>query len=322
MRILVVGTGAIGSVFGGMLAEAGHQVSLIDKQQSLIAAIAQRGLEIDGVLGKHAARKVAAYTSAADVRRQHFDLILIATKSYDTEQAIKEVLPLISPDTVIVSLQNGLGNLEVIADAVGSARTLGASIMFGAVIKATGVVEVTANPESLKLGSPGAMPKEQVESIARVFNEAGITSEATPEIMKYIWGKLLLNCCLNPLSALLECDYRETWESKEIRDIMSAIIREGFAVARGKGITLQWQEPQEYEHLLFDVLIPNSFSHISSMLQDIRQGRRTEIDAINGAVAKLGKELGVDTPVNELLAKLVKTKEKLRRKRAGIEAKS
>lgn len=316
LTILVVGAGAVGSVVGGMLAKAGHQVSMLGRQPHM-QAIAQRGLEISGVMGKHKVRNIATYTSAADIPQQHFDLILTTTKSYDTEQAVREVVRLISPDSLLISLQNGLGNMEIIADFVGTERTLGVSVMFGAVIKAPGIVEVTANPESLKLGSIGAMPLKKVESIAQAFNEAGVASEATPEIMKYLWGKLLLNCCLNALSALLEFNYREMWESQEVREIMSAIIKEVFAVAQAKGIKLLWQRPVEYESLLLNILLPQSFSHISSMFQDIRQGKRTEIDAINGAIAKLGKQLGLDTPTNELLTKLVKAKEKQQRKRLG-----
>ena len=318
LDILVVGAGAVGNVVGGMLAKAGHQVSMLGRQPYM-AAIAQRGLKIDGVIGKHEVRNIATYTTAADIPQQHFDLILITTKSYDTEHALGEIAQLISPDSVLVSLQNGLGNLELIADVVGAERTLGAPVMFGAVIKAPGMVEVTANPESIKLGSTGAMPLKQIESIARILTEAGILSEATSEIMKYIWGKLLLNCCLNALSALLEFNYREMRESQEVREIMSMIIREVFAVAQAKGITLLWRQPEKYEHLLFDILIPKSFAHVSSMLQDIRQGRRTEIDAMNGAVSRLGRELGLDTPTNELLTKLVKAKEKQQRKRLGKE---
>jgi 2-dehydropantoate 2-reductase len=316
LSVLVVGAGAVGSVVGGMLAKAGHHVSMLGRQPHM-SAIAQQGLEISGVIGKHKVRNIVTYTSATDIPQQHFDLILVTTKSYDTQQALRGIVRLISSDSVLISLQNGLGNMEIIADFVGAERTLGVSVMFGAVIKAPGSVEVTANPESLKLGSIGAMPLKQVESIAEIFAKSGVACEATPEIMKYIWGKLLLNCCLNALSAILEFNYRELWESHEVREIQSSIIKEVFAVARAKGIELAWHEPKEYEHPLFEFIIPQSFAHISSMFQDIRQGKRTEIDAINGAIARLSKELGLSTPTNELLTKLVKAKEKQQRKRLG-----
>ena len=316
MKILIVGAGAVGSVIGGMLAEANHDVSLLGRQ-SHMAAIVQRGLEIYGVLGKHLVRNMSAYTAAADVPRQGFDIILITTKSYDTEQAVREVLQLISPDSMLISVQNGLGNLEVIANAVGMARTLGATIMFGVVMQAPGSVEVTVHHDRLKLGGLGVMPQEQVESIVQEFTQAGIPSESTPEIMEHIWGKLLYNCCLNPLSALLECNYGELREHQETTDIMSTVIAEIFAVAEGKGVTLMWQEPHEYQRLLIDVLIPNTSAHLSSMLQDIRQGRKTEIDAMNGAIVRLGTELGLNTPTNELLTLLVKAKQRQQRGQAG-----
>lgn len=318
LSVLVVGAGAVGSVVGGMLANAGHRVSMLGRQPHM-SAIAQQGLEISGVIGNHKARGITTYTSAKDIPPPHFDLILVTTKSYDTKEALQEIVRLISSDSVLISLQNGLGNMEIIAGFVGAERTLGGSVMFGAVIKAPGSVEVTANPESLKLGSIGAMPLKQVENIAQIFTESGISAAATPEIMKYIWGKLLLNCCLNALSAILEFNYRELWESPEVREIQSSIIEEVFAVARAKGIELAWHEPKEYEPVLFDFIIPQSFAHSSSMFQDIKRGKRTEIDSINGAIAKLGKELGVETPANDLLAKLAKAKEKQQRKRLGKE---
>lgn len=242
--------------------------------------------------------------------RQRFDVVLITTKSYDTEQAVHQAYLLVSPGTIVISLQNGLGNVEMISEVMGPTRTLGGRVIFGVELRDHGQVEVIVYQDKVMLGSPtGGVPQQRVEGIAQAFTEAGIPSEATDEIIKYIWAKVLYNCCLNALSALLECNYGELAERDETRQIMSEVIAEVFAVAERKGVALTWQSPQEYERLLLDVLIPDTYAHHSSMLQDVRQGRRTEIDAMNGAIATLGRQVGLETPTNLLLTRLIKAKE-------------
>ena len=319
MNVLVVGAGAIGSVFGGFLAKAGHRVSLVGRPRHM-AAIAERGLEIRGIWGEHTVTSLITFVSTTDVLPQSFDIILISTKSYDTEEAVRQVYPLVSPDSLVISLQNGLGNLEMISELAGPTRTLGGRVIFGVELHNPGQVEVTVYQDKGRVGSPtGAVPQQGDGRVARAFTEAGIPSEPTAEITKYIWGKVLYNCCLNPLSAILECNYGELREHEETRRIMSEVIAEVFAVAGCKGVALFWQSPQEYERLLLDMLIPDTYAHHSSMLQDIIQGRRTEIDAMNGAIAKLGREMGLETPTNLLLTRLVKAKERRQMKQAARE---
>jgi 2-dehydropantoate 2-reductase len=160
------------------------------------------------------------------------------------------------------------------------------------------------------LGSPGGeVDLERISVVACAFSEAGIPTEPTVEITKYIWGKVLYNCCLNALSALLGCTYDELSERAETREIMRVVIEEIFAVASKKGIELMWSSPQEYEGLLLGRLIPDTYSHHSSMLQDVRRGKRTEIDSLNGAIARMAGEVGLAAPVNWTLTRLVKSKE-------------
>lgn len=309
MNVLVMGAGAIGSVFGGLLAESGHHVSLVGRPKHM-ATVAEHGLEITGIWGEHKVTSLATFTRVTDVPHKRLDLVLITTKSYDTEQAARQARPLVSPDTMVVSLQNGLGNVEAISDVVGPPRTLGGRVIFGVELRDPGQVEVTVYQDRVMLGSPaGTVPRERIEGIAQAFAEAGIPSEATGEIMKFIWAKVLYNCCLNPLSALLEWNYGELLEHDGTRRIMSQVIAEVFAVARGKRVDLIWHSPEEYERLLLEVLIPDTYAHHSSMLQDVRRGRRTEIDSMNGAIARLGEEVAVETPTNLLLARLIKAKE-------------
>lgn len=313
MNILVMGAGAVGSIFGGFLAKAGHHVSLVGRKGHM-AAIRERGLHIQGIWGEHLIRNLNTFTTTREVPSGHLDLVLITTKSYDTEEATRQALPLIAADTLLVSLQNGLGNIETISGIAGPHHVVGGRLIFGVEPVAEGRVKVTVYADKVMLGSPtGEVDFARIEGIAQAFTEAGIPTAATLEIERFIWGKMLYNCCLNALSALLEVTYGELSKHAATREIMTAIIVEVFAVAGRKGVTLAWCSPLEYERLLFGQLIPDTYSHHASMLYDVRRGKETEIDSLNGAIAKLGRESGVPTPANQMLTQLVKAKEEINR---------
>jgi 2-dehydropantoate 2-reductase len=282
-----------------------------------MAAIRDQGLRIEGIWGEHLIRGLRTFTSVQEVPREHFDLVLITTKSYDTGEAAKQVLPLLSEDSLVSSLQNGLGNVETISEIVGDHRAVGGRLIFGIRIPEAGRAEITVYADKVMLGSPQhKVDFARLQEIAAAFTEAGIPTEATLEIGQFIWGKVFYNCCLNPLSALLEVTYGELSEHSETRQIMTSVIGEIFAVAAAKGVALAWRSPPEYQLVLFGRLIPDTYAHQASMLQDVMQGKKTEIDALNGAIARMGEETGVPTPVNSMLTQLIKVKERVVKGRA------
>jgi 2-dehydropantoate 2-reductase len=275
-------------------------------------AVRREGLLISGLWGQHRVRGLGTYTSPEQVPADGLDLVLITTKAYDTRQAVSAVAPQVGPHTLVASLQNGLGNAEAIAEGVGRERTLAARVMFGAQLPAPGRVEVTVQGGDLMLGSLwGAVPPERVESLAGAFSRAGVAAEATDQIMGFLWGKLLYNCCLNPLSALLGVSYGWLGEMEATRQVISGVIAEVFAVAAAQGVALFWHRPQEYEEVLLGQLIPATAAHYASMYTDLQQGKRTEIDALNGVVVRLGEERGIPVPDNLLLTRLVQARERL-----------
>ncbi|MBW2555161.1 MAG: ketopantoate reductase family protein [Deltaproteobacteria bacterium] len=311
MKILVLGAGAIGSVFGGFLAKNGHEVILFGREHC-IGPINNHGLHIEGIWGKHHITNIKGYSSLNKIARSEgrtFDLTLLTVKSYDTIDIIRNYVHTIGKSILTVSLQNGLGNLEAIADILGKDKAIGGRVIFGAELVEQARVKVTVYADKVVLGSlKYGVPLEKVEEIAELFDNSGIPTSSTEEIEKFIWGKVLYNCALNALSCLLEVNYGKLLENPQTKTIMENIVRELFKVLHGEKVVVDWNEADEYIKELFDHLIPATYDHYSSMLQDIRTGKKTEIDALNGKVVAMAEEMGLDLPVNRVITSLVKAK--------------
>lgn len=311
MNFLVFGAGAIGSVFGGYLNNAGHTVWLVGRLDHM-KAVREKGIHIIGIWGEKRIAIPNAFTGISEIPSNiSFDAILISVKSYDTKEAVREITPLVKSETLVVSLQNGIGNVEAIADCIGWERTVGGRVIFGVEFHAAGEVEVTVYAEEVMLGHPKPSPlSEKTKNLAREINSTGIPTKYTEEISKYIWAKLLYNAALNPLCTLLQTPYGFLPKHPETRFLMDQIIAECFCVAEAENTPLFWEKDTDYMKVLLGRLIPATAEHHPSMLQDIQKGKPTEIDAINGAVVVRGKKLGVPTPVNETITNLIHALEK------------
>ncbi len=305
MRYLVLGAGALGSVFGGML----QDVVFVGRGEHL--KVMQRdGLRLTGIWGERTLPSVNATDNIGSVEGP-FDVILLCVKSYHTAEVLSQAAHLVGPQTLVVSIQNGLGNWEQIAAVVGWERTVGGRVIFGAEINQPGVAHVSVYADKVLLGSPnGSVPKDRIEAICDELDSAGIPTAYSDEIERFIWGKVLYNCCLNPLGAILNCPYGELRETPELIASMRVIIKEIFAVAAARGVNLGYAKPEDYFDVLINVQLPPTVAHHSSMLQDLKRGRRTEIDALNGAISSYGRELGIKTPVNDTLTAVIKGLEK------------
>ena len=315
--MLIAGCGAIGSVFGAFLRCAGHDVTLLGRDWHL-EAIRANGLRVDGIWGAHHAVGFSTATAASDLVGL-FDVVLVSVKSFDTDGMAATVAPLLRPEAVVVSLQNGLGNVEAIAENVGGTRALGASILVGARIPSPGAVTVTVQAAPIILGPLVATgwSMEVAGRWAGYFDASGIRAEATDQVLSVLWSKVLYNAALNPLGALLEVHYGALSEDPDLRALMDGVIEEAFEVATRKGVLLPWKSAAEYRELFYGQLVPDTYAHRSSMLQDLERGRRTEIQAINGQVCRYGGEVGVPTPYNDLLTRLISWRE---RQQSGGEA--
>ncbi len=253
-----------------------------------------------------------AFTQISCEWKGQFDLVVLSVKSYDTELAIQEIFPIVSENTLICSYQNGLGNVEKIAEVVGMNRTIPARVIFGSRVLKPGFVQVTVIAEPTALGRLDNGPDEGiVREIAELMNKSGIPTLYTDNIAGLIWAKVAYNSALNPLSALLDVPYGKLMDTEETQMIMRNVIYELYAVAKTKNVPMIIPTPEEYIEQLFYKLIPPTAEHYASMREDLKQGKRTEIDALNGAIVKMGKELDINCPVNMLLTSLIKAREKM-----------
>jgi 2-dehydropantoate 2-reductase len=315
LRIVVAGAGAVGSVFGGKLAANGHDVLLVGRPAHM-DAIARHGLRIDGIFGATAARPRVEtdLARAGDALGGACDVALVSVKSHATADVARLLGGWREPPRLAVSLQNGLGNAEALAAVLGCDRVLAARVIFGATVPEPGRAHVTVNAKPVAIGplrEDEALYRRAL-AIAAIVDGAGIPCEAVAATEPLLWEKVLYNCGLNPLGALHGLTYGEVVASPALRAELEAAVREGFAVARASGIALPWPDAGGFLEYFYATLLPPTAAHRSSMRQDLEAGRRTEVDAIGGAVARAGARLGVPTPVNDRLVAAVHAAERPR----------
>lgn len=300
----VLGTGAVGGYFGAKLARAGVPVTMIGRPAQ-VEAIARSGLTVVGAEGEWQA-KVAASAETAAVRDA--DLLLLAVKSHDTDRAAAGLRGHLPPRALVVSLQNGVDNAARIAAALPN-PVYAAVVYVGADTEAPGRVRHTGRGD-LVIGRPRDVPVRgdaaaDLAAVSRLFEAAGVPCPVSGDIDAALWTKLALNCALNPVSALEQSRYGVMASHVPTRGLMEGLLREAVAVARAEGVNL------DADALVGELwkLMAAMPAQQSSMAQDLQRGRRTEIDALNGHVARRGAALGVEAPLNRAMHALVQARE-------------
>jgi len=299
-NIAVVGAGALGSHFGGVLARAGHRVTLIGRE-SHVEAINRHGLRLHG----HDSEERVSLSAAVDISAvRGASLILFCVKSFDTETAAAAMAPHVAPDAVILSLQNGVDNPERIGRYVRN-QVIPVLVYVGANIPAPGTVRHTGGGNivigQLQAFRRDAPDGELLADIAALFGEVGLKVAIAEDIEAELWIKLLMNATYNAISALGRAAYGRMVAMPEVNVLMREAAAEVVAVARAKGIRLP-DDIVETAMKLADAM-PQT---MSSTAQDILRGRLTEVAYLNGAIAQQGEALGVATPVNRTLNALIK----------------
>ena len=309
MKILVIGLGALGTVYSCLLSLAGHEVTGLSRPAS-IDKIKSNGVRVTGIWGEHTTKLFNVVSDVSELSHQKFDMMIITVKSFVTKEIAQQIAPLVGKNTYVFLLQNGYGNFEAAAKSIPEDKIVIGRVIFGAETMAPGESKVTVIADDVIIGSPkNLINRVLLEEFARIFREALIPTKASLEIMNYIWGKIIYNSALNSLGAIFEVSYGKLAEEPVTRDLMNKIIGEIFDLLQARNIPMFWPDAQTYLTNFYNRLIPPTFAHHASMLQDIQSGRRTEIEALNGAVVKLAHESGVAVPVNEIIVAMVKAKE-------------
>ncbi len=301
-RVAVMGAGAVGSYFGGMLARAGAPVTLIGRRTH-VEAIARDALFIDSI---HFQERIAVAASTQPDAARDAGLVLFCVKTLDTEAAARLLAPHLVPGALLLSLQNGVDNAERIR-AAASTEAVPAVVYVAASLPTPGRVK-HAGRGDLVIGRPGRNSTgsraggDDLERVAATFARAGVPCRVSENIEGELWAKLVWNCAGNAVTALARASYGQVARNEHSLQVLLAAAREVLEVARAAGVQLP---PMDLVGAGLK-LAQELGAATSSTAQDLARGRRTEIDALNGFVARRGAELGVPTPVNHTLYALVK----------------
>ena len=303
MKVAVVGCGAMGSVYAALLASAGHEVWAIDNWKEHVDAMKANGLRLEGASGDRTVR-INATMDAADAGP--CDLAILATKAMHVEKAAMSMKPLLRPDTVVLSIQNGLGGPDTAAKVLGRERVLvGVVGGFGASMKAPGHAHHNGW-ELVRLGELAGPISPRLEAVAEVWRSGGFRVKCFDDIDQLVWEKLICNVCFSGTCAVTERTIIEVIEDPDTWQIASGCATEAYNVARARGIRLDFNDPVAYVRA-FGMKIPNARP---SMLLDHMAGRMSEIEAINGAIPVAAKAAGIAAPFNEVISALVRAKER------------
>lgn len=301
MKIAIVGTGAMGSVYAAILGDAGHEIWAVDRWAEHVEAMRAHGLRLEGASGDRTVQ-VHATTEAADAGV--CDLVIIATKALDVEAAAAAVRPLVGDATVVLPIQNGLGSADRIAAVLGEERVMiGVVGGFGASMVAPGHAHHNGW-ELVRLGERHGPATDRVRAVAQVWEDAGFRVGVYDDVDQLVWEKLLCNVTFSGTCSVLEWTIGEVLADPQAWSIAAACASEVFAVAQAKGIHLAFDDPIAYARA-FGETIPGARP---SMLLDLLAGRACEIDVINGAIPPAARSVGLEAPVNATITALVKAK--------------
>ncbi len=303
MKVAVLGSGAMGCLYGGALAEAGCDVVLIDVWKDHIDAINASGLKIDGSDGGRTIKNIRGVTRPADAGTA--DLVVVFVKATMTEQAMRDALSLVGDKTTVLTLQNGLGNVEKLCNVLPASRVIAGTTGHGSTLVGPGHVRHAGIGDTV-IGELDGSRSARVEELAALLEKAKMTAKVSTNVMGLIWTKLIVNIGINALTAVTGLKNGRLVDFPETEELMECAIKEACAVAKAKGIRFEVDDPLEHTRAVAKKTAANR----SSMLQDVTAKRATEVSVINGAVVDEGRKLGVPTPVNTVLTNLILVRQK------------
>jgi 2-dehydropantoate 2-reductase len=299
MRFGIIGSGALGSLFGGWVHAAGHDVHLVDTWAEHVRVITERGLRIETSDGEATVVHPPATTDPADIGG--VDVVVVLVKARHTETAIEAAAPLIGDETLVVTFQNGFGNVETIRETVPERRVLGGTTEIAARIVEPGTTQNTGDGATVV----GGADRKAARRVADALSQAGIATEVADDAVSHVWNKQFIAVGVKPIAVLTGLRDGPLAEYHSTRHVLETLVEEAAAVARAKGIEIR-DDPVGFVHDFCD----RNYAHLSSALQDAQEERPTEIDYVNGAIVRYGEEVGVATPYNRAVTNLVDGKER------------
>lgn len=306
MKIVIVGPGAMGCLFAACLSKSvsalkqeKQDIWILDKNKERAQKIVKNGITVEGAGGKWSV-KVKATCDLKEIGKA--DLVIITTKSYDTKSAIISVKSLIKDDCAVLTLQNGIGNVEIISEIIGAQNCIAGVTNLGATLIDETHIKHAGNGETIIGKIDGSIPVV-MRTIRELFNKAKLETRISRDIKSILWSKLIINIGINALSAITRLHNGKLIEYEGTKRIMRDAVTEAVKISKRKRIKLAYDDPLAKVEAVCEATAEN----ISSMLQDILRKKRTEIDFINGVILRLGKELGIAVPVNTILVDLIKT---------------
>ena len=294
LKVAVMGAGAVGCYYGGMLARAGHDVTLIARPLH-VAAVAQNGLRLQTAAFDEQVR-LAASSEASAV--QGASLVLFCVKSLDTESAGAQIAPYLAPDTLVLCLQNGVDNADRLRSVLPQ-HAVAAAVVY--------VATEMAGPGHVRHHGRGELVMESSscgEAVAQALVAAGVPTQVSSNVRGELWAKLIINCAYNAVSAITQLPYGKTGVGEGMPDVIRDVVAECLAVAKAEGVQVAGDVDAAIRKI-FETM-PTQFS---STAQDLARGKRSEIDFLNGLVVRRGAALGIATPANRVLWALVKLME-------------
>ncbi|MFH1202336.1 MAG: 2-dehydropantoate 2-reductase [Candidatus Omnitrophota bacterium] len=299
MRIVIVGPGALGSLFAAFLAKSDAEVILLDKRPERVRILQEKAIVVEDIKGKWQA---VVKASCQPKELKPADLLIICVKSYDTKGAVNFSKPLICENTLVLTLQNGLGNIEIISELIGDENVIGGITNHGATLLEAGKIRHAGAGETVIGKLDGKIPV-QLRDIRELFNKVGLEARISRDIKGLIWSKLIINAGINALTAITRLNNGRLIEFEGTRRILREAVAEAVRIAKRKRIKLIYDDPLAKVESVCEATSAN----ISSMLQDVLRKKRTEIDFINGVIVRQGQGLNIPTPINSILVDLVKT---------------